>query len=100
MLKIAILQDSEFAIFVIVVSNNSNVDSAIIVINDDVSIPFLPQQVVGFKLVVVVIVKLIIVIVKLIIVVFLVLTFVILLGLLLVLVLVFKTFFFIKVVLQ
>ena len=60
MLKIAILQDSEFVAFVIVISS-SNVGSTIIVVNDGVSIPFLLQQVVGFKLIV--IVKLIIVVV-------------------------------------
>ena len=61
MLKIAILQDSEFVTFAIVVSS-SNVGSTIIVIvNDHVSIPFLLQQVVDFKLIVIVIVKLIIV---------------------------------------
>ena len=90
MLKIAILQDSKFVTIVIVVSS-SNVDSTVLIINDDVSIPFLPQQVVGFKL---------IVIVKLIIVVFLVLIFFIQLMLLLILVLIFKTFFFIKAVLR
>ena len=90
MLKIAIVQDSEFVTFVIVISS-SNVDSAILIINDWVSIPFLPQQVVGFKL---------IVIVKLIIVAFLVLTLVIQLELLLILLLIFKPFFFIKAVLQ
>ena len=62
MLKIAILQDSKFVTIVIVVSS-SNVGSAILVINDCASIPFLPQQVVGFKLIVIVIVKLIIVVV-------------------------------------
>ena len=91
MLKIAILQDSKFVTIVIVVSS-SNVGSTI-VINDGVSIPFLPQQVVGFKLIIVVIVKLIIVA-------FLVLTLVIQLELLLILLLIFKTFFFIKAVLQ
>ena len=61
MLKIAILQDSEFVTFAIVVFS-SNVGSTIIVIvNDHVSIPFLLQQVVDFKLIV--IVKLIIVVV-------------------------------------
>ena len=90
MLKIAIVQDSEFVTFVIVVSS-SNVGSAILIINDCVSIPFLPQQVVGFKL---------IVIVKLIIVALFVLTLVIQLKLLLILLLIFKTFFFIKAVLQ
>ena len=89
MLKIAILQDSEFVTFVIVISS-SNVRSTIIVVNDGVSIPFLPQQVVGFK---------VIVIVKLIIVVLLELTLVIQLELLLILLLIFKTFFFIKAVL-
>ena len=92
MLKIAIVQDSEFVTFVIVVSS-SNVGSAILIINDCVSIPFLPQQVVGFKLIIVVIVKLIIVAL-------LVLTLVIQLELLLILLLIFKTFFFIKAVLQ
>ena len=58
MLKIAILQDSEFVAFVIVISS-SNVGSTIIVVNDGVSIPFLLQQVVDFKLIVV---KLIIVV--------------------------------------
>ena len=63
MLKIAILQDSEFVTFAIVISS-SNVGSTIIVVNDGVSIPFLLQQVVGFKLIVViVIVKLIIVVI-------------------------------------
>ena len=53
MLKIAILQDSEFVTFAIVVSS-SNVGSTIIVlVNDGVSIPFLLQQVVGFKLIVI-----------------------------------------------
>ena len=60
MLKIAILQDSEFVTFAIVVFS-SNVGSTIIVVNDHVSIPFLLQQVVDFKLIVIVIVKLIIV---------------------------------------
>ena len=60
MLKIAILQDSEFVTLAIVISS-SNVGSTIIVVNDGVSIPFLLQQVVGFKLIVIVIVKLIIV---------------------------------------
>ena len=92
MLKIAILQDSKFVTIVIVVSS-SNVDSTVLIINDDVSIPFLPQQVVGFKLILIVIVKLIIVA-------FLVLIFFIQLMLLLILVLIFKTFFFIKAVLQ
>ena len=62
MLKIAFLQDSEFVTIAIVISS-SNVGSAILIINDGVSIPFLPQQVVGFKLIVIVIVKLIIVVV-------------------------------------
>jgi hypothetical protein len=90
LLKIAILQDSEFVTFVIVISS-SNVGSTIIVANDGVSIPFLLQQVVGFK---------VIVIVKLIIAVLLVLTFVIQLVILLIFLLVFKTFFFIKTALQ
>ena len=59
--EIAILQDSKFVTIVIVVSS-SNVGSAILIINDGASIPFLPQQVVGFKLIVIVIVKLIIVV--------------------------------------
>ncbi len=90
MLKIAIVQDSEFVTFVIVISS-SNVDSAIVIIDDCVSIPFLPQQVVGFK---------VIVIVKLIIVVLLVLILVVQLVILLIFLLVFKTFFFIKTALQ
>ena len=41
--------------------SSSNVGSTIVVVNDGVSIPFLLQQVVGFKLIIIVIVKLIIV---------------------------------------
>jgi len=69
LLKIAILQDSEFVTLAIV--SSSNVGSTIVVVNDGVSIPFLLQQVVGFKLII------IIVIVKLIIVALLILTFLI-----------------------